>query len=119
MSNSQSYSTSSYTTYSSSSSQSGSGPPQTTSQRYAEQSYTDPASGTTTRRVAQNNNGPAISQTVQVPVGGGRPNITGYGGEDPSRRVEDTPSGGGRITDVDQEYEERMEDEYAKKEGGA
>lgn len=69
--------------------------------------------------MAQNNNDPAISQTVQVPAGGGRPTITGYGGEDSSRRVGDTTSSSGRITDADQEYEERIEDEYAKREGGA
>ena len=50
-----------------------------------------------------------------------------YRTDSSGRRVEDSSSGQAKIEDVtdkeqdakDREYEERMEDEYAKKEGGA
>ncbi|KAL9110620.1 MAG: hypothetical protein Q9227_004797 [Pyrenula ochraceoflavens] len=110
---SQQYSSStSYTSYSSSTQQSGDSAPQVTSQRFAEESYTDPVTGTTTRRAAQTNDEPPVSQTVNMPAGGGRATITGYGGRDEGRRIEDVSQ-----SEKDREYEERIEDEYAKREG--
>ena len=55
---------------------------------------------------------------MNIPAGGGRATITGYGGNGAVGQQ-------GRIVDVseqearDREYEERMEEEYAKRDGGA
>ncbi|KAI1119856.1 hypothetical protein F5Y10DRAFT_259498 [Nemania abortiva] len=101
-SNSQSYS---YSYYSSSTSSNG-GPPQNAA--YAERSYTD-NTGTTTERMHKLPGQQPVYESSERPAG---------------RRVEgaSTASSQNRITDVtdaDKQYEERMEDEYAKREGGA
>ena len=44
-----------------------------------------------------------------MPAGGGNAQVEGIGS---SRRIED-------VTDADKQYEENIEDEYAKREGGA
>lgn len=54
---------------------------------------------------------PTLTERTEIPVQGqGRLGSGGSAGND--RRIED-------VTDKDQEYLERMEDEYAKREGGA
>jgi len=107
-SNNQSSSSTSYssTSYSSSSSTDPSG----TTTRYTESSKTDPR-GTTTHRIAEEPGKQPTMETTYIPSGG---------------RLESTGTGQGRIEDTsddqaarDREYEERMEDEYAKREGGA
>ncbi|KAL9622452.1 MAG: hypothetical protein Q9160_003128 [Pyrenula sp. 1 TL-2023] len=108
---SQSYSKTSYTSYSSSSTSSiDPNSHTTTTQRYAEESYTDPTMGTTTRRAAQTNNEPPVSQTVSVPPGGGRATITGYGGQEATRRIEDVSERDEQAA-RDRDYEEKIEDE--------
>ena len=99
MSNTQSYSSYSSTSYSSSSDGTGN--------RYEESTVSDP-SGTTIHRTSQQSGQPVVSETTRYPSGATAA-LGGTGGE---RQIED-------VTDADREYEERMEDEYAKREGGA
>ncbi|KAI0111228.1 hypothetical protein GGR51DRAFT_70809 [Nemania sp. FL0031] len=101
-SNSQSYS---YSYYSSSSSSNG-GPPQNTT--YAERSYTD-NTGTTTERMHQLPGQQPVYESSERPSGR---RVEGAGGASSQNRITD-------VTDADKQYEERMEDEYAKREGGA
>ena len=105
-----SYSSSSYSSYSGS--QSG---PETRSQRYSEQHTYNDRDGHTYTRTTQQNGGPIYQETSIRPA-----DRTLQGAHEPIQ---------GRITDVsaedeeqakkDREYEEKMEDEYAKREGGA
>lgn len=106
----------SYSTSSSSSSTSNNG--QTTGYRTMQQSSSDPVNGTTVRSATQNLGEPAVQETRHYDAQG-RELLEGAGsagGADTSRRIED-------VTDAqaerDAQYEERMEDEYAKREGGA
>ncbi|KAL8642417.1 MAG: hypothetical protein Q9228_000885 [Teloschistes exilis] len=103
MSNSQSYSTFSSTSYSSYSSASNG-----TGNSYTEATISNP-SGTTVHRTSQEAGQPAVSETTRIPAGGAQ---ALSGGTDSGRRIED-------VTDADREYEEKIEDEYAKREGGA
>lgn len=75
--------------------------------RRSQQIYTEEDGSTTVRNTTQNL-GELPSETVE------RYDNTG-------RRLEDQGSQGRieDVTDADKEYEERMEDEYAKREGGA
>ncbi|KAL8928924.1 MAG: hypothetical protein Q9172_000676 [Xanthocarpia lactea] len=100
MSNTNSYSTFSSSSYSSSSDGSGN--------TYTEATISNP-SGTTVHRTSQEAGHPAVSETTRLPAGD-----TGavQGGTGSERRIED-------VTDADRQYEERIEDEYAKREGGA
>lgn len=83
---------------------------QTTS--HSETTYSDP-SGTKVHRTTREHGQAPREEQYQVDSSG--------------RRVEDSRSNAGRITDVmdeeqkarDAGYEEKMEDEYAKREGGA
>ena len=77
--------------------------------RYEEKSYSDP-SGTTTQRRTQEAGKPSISESSHVPSNN---RVGNTGGE--QRVIED-------VTDQDENdglYEDRIEDEYAKREGGA
>ena len=114
MSNSQSYSysTSSY----SSSSYSGGGPGQSHAQRYTQTSSSDSDRGTTTTCRYEETGKPTIEDTASIPANAGK-RLEGEGAG---------VGGQGRIEDVseredqaqrDREYEERMEEEYAKREG--
>ena len=112
MSNSYSFSSSSYS-YSSSSSSNG----QSTGHRYAEHSQSNP-SGTRVQTASQNLGEPVYTETRQYDPQG-RPQVEGSSTGGGANRIE-----GPRIEDIsDQEaarrYEERIEDEYAKREGGA
>ncbi|KAL9005365.1 MAG: hypothetical protein Q9188_001850 [Gyalolechia gomerana] len=98
-------STTSYSTYTS---QSYSSSSDGTGNSYSEATVSDP-SGTTIHRTSQEAGQPAVSETTRLPARG---TAAVGGGADSGRRIED-------VTDADREYEERMEDEYAKREGGA
>lgn len=97
----QSYSTFSSSSYSSVSDSSGN--------TYSQASHSNP-SGTTIRTTSQEAGQPAVSETTRLPAGA--TSSQQVEGTDGSRRIED-------VTDADRQYEERMADEYAKREGGA
>ncbi|KAF4629301.1 hypothetical protein G7Y89_g8847 [Cudoniella acicularis] len=115
MSSSQSYSYSS-SSYSSSTSTNGG---RRTGQAYQQTSHSN-LQGTTIRTTSQNLGEPAIQETRRYDAGGnliwedGRVLGAGY-----------SSGGAGRIEDISDEraaekrYEENIEDEYAKREGGA
>jgi len=109
MSSRQSYSYAS-ATYSSSSSTDPSG----TTKRYTEEGFSNDRDGTTIRRTQEGTGNPTLEETSYFPPGGGR---IGERGEESTaatsgRKIEE-------VSDAGREYEERMEDEYAKREGGA
>jgi hypothetical protein len=95
----QSYSTFSASSYSSTSDGSGN--------TYTTSTSSNP-SGTTIRTTSQQAGQPAVTSTARYPANGTQ-QVGGLGNE---RRIED-------VTDADREYEDKMEDEYAKREGGA
>ena len=97
----QTYSTFSSSSYSSVSDSSG--------KSYTQASYSNP-SGTTIHTTSLESGQPAVSETTRLPAA--TTSAQQVEGTDGSRRIED-------VTDADEEYEERMEDEYAKREGGA
>ncbi|KAF2843826.1 hypothetical protein M501DRAFT_926073 [Patellaria atrata CBS 101060] len=74
---------------------------------YSEASFTNP-DGTTIRRTSQEPGKPVQQETVRYPANG-TATIEGGAG---TRRIED-------VTDAEKLYEENIEDEYAKREGGA
>jgi len=114
MSNNNQYSSASYSYSSSSYSSFSSTNPTGTTTRFTQSTSTDPR-GTRTHRTAEETGKRPYQETTYTPAAG--------------RRLEaGTASAGtqGRIEDVtddqaemDRQYEERMEDEYAKREGGA
>lgn len=86
--------------------------------RTVRQSYTD-GSGTTVRSATQNAGQPAVQQTRRYDAQG-RELLEGGGnggGGAGQRRIEDVTDE--QQTEKDREYEEKIEDEYAKREGGA
>ncbi|KAL8890701.1 MAG: hypothetical protein Q9205_004746 [Flavoplaca limonia] len=91
------YSTFQSSSYSSSSDSSGN--------QYTEATVSNP-SGTTVHRTSQEAGQPAVSETTRIPAGD---TAAVQGGADSGRRIED-------VTDADRQYEENMEDEYAKRE---
>ena len=98
---SQSYSTFQSSTYSSRSDSSGN--------TYTESTSSNP-SGTTIHRTTQEAGRAPVSETTRLPAGGAA--TQQLNGLDDSKRIED-------VSDTDKAYEEKMEDEYAKREGGA
>ncbi len=96
----QSYSTFSASSYSSTSDGSGN--------TYTTSTSSNP-SGTTIRTTSQQAGQPAVTSTSRYSANGTQQVGGGLGNE---RRIED-------VTDADREYEDKMEDEYAKREGGA
>ncbi|KAI1111592.1 hypothetical protein F5Y14DRAFT_453829 [Nemania sp. NC0429] len=117
-SNSQSYSYSFYSSSSSSSSSSNTrngGAPRTTT--YAERSYTD-NTGTRTERMHQLPGERPVYESEERPSGrrleGGSAGAGAGAGSGASSQNRITD-----VTDAEKQYEERMEDEYAKREGGA
>ncbi|KAI3394971.1 hypothetical protein diail_2029 [Diaporthe ilicicola] len=102
---------------------------QTTNQSYAEERHSNPQ-GTTVRSTTQNSpNEPAVEELRYYDAGGRevpaeRAAHRGLEGSAPaagagSRRIEDVSDQARHQEDVDRLYRERMEDEYAKREGGA
>lgn len=89
---------------------------QTTGHRSVHQSSTDPVNGTTVHTSTQEHGKPAVQETRHYDPQG-RELLEGAGGANAGRRIEDVsdPSQAER----DAQYEERMEEEYAKREGGA
>lgn len=100
----------------------------TTSHSYTEEQRSDPQ-GTTVHSTTQNDpNAPAVQEVRYFDAGGHeipaeRAAHRGLEGapraDDSSRRIEDVSDQDRRESDVDRLYRERMEDEYAKREGGA
>ncbi|KAK7700111.1 hypothetical protein SLS64_011129 [Diaporthe eres] len=119
-----SYSFSSSTTFSSSATRNG----RTTSQAYTEEQHSNPQ-GTTVRSTRQDDPNAAPVQELRYFDAGGheipaeRAAHRGLGGAAPAgdggRRIEDVSDRDNHERDVDRLYCERMEDEYAKREGGA
>jgi hypothetical protein len=121
MSNQQSgsyYASASFTASSSSSytGSSNNGDPQGHSKSITETMTSNDRDGTNIRRTTEETGKPTLQDETYIPPGGRQ---LGGGGRDDG-------GGAGRIQDVtdeqkerDREYEERMEDEYAKREGGA
>lgn len=112
------------TTFSSSQTRNGS----TTSHSYTEEQHSNPQ-GTTVRSTTQNDpNAAPVQETRYFDAGGHeipaeRAAHRGLGGAAPSSgssgRIEDVSDQSQHERDVDRLYRERMEDEYAKREGGA
>lgn len=75
----------------------------------------DDRTGTHAERITQETGQPTLVESTDVPGGsaGGSGGSSGSGG---SRRIEDVSE---EQAARDREYEERMEEEYAKREGGA
>jgi hypothetical protein len=122
MSNQQSgsyYASASFTASSSSyTGSSNNGDPQGHSKSITETMTSNDRDGTNIRRTTEETGKPTLQDETYIPPGGRQ---LGGGGRD-----DGGGGGAGRIQDVtdeqkerDREYEERMEDEYAKREGGA
>ncbi|KAI0378070.1 hypothetical protein F5Y04DRAFT_262862 [Hypomontagnella monticulosa] len=113
--NNYSYSSSSVS-FSSSTTRNG----QTTGSRYAEHTTSDP-SGTTTHTASQNLGEPLRHERRDYDSSGklisSQGRALGNSGVDSNRRIEDVSDEQQR--ENDRLYEERIEDEYAKREGGA
>lgn len=109
--NSSSYTSYSSVSYSSSSNVNGE---QVSGSRHVQTSHTNP-SGTTVSTASQNLGEPVIREQRQFDSQG-REMIGGPQGATASRRIEDVDEEQARR---DREYEERIEEEYAKREGGA
>ena len=84
-----------------------------------QQTTSDPTNGTTVHSSTQNLGEPVVQETRhydpqgrELLEGGG-----GIGSNGGSRRIEDVSDA--KQAERDAEYEERMEEEYAKREGGA
>jgi len=102
---SSSFSTSSYSTSSTDN-------PQGHSKSITETATFNDRDGTNIRRTTEETGKPTLQDETYIPPGG--------------RQLSSSESGAGRIENVsdeqeqrDREYEERIEDEYAKREGGA
>jgi hypothetical protein len=109
MSNNQYYS-SSYSSVSYSSSSTSTEPTGKTT-RFTQSSSTDPR-GTTTHRTAEETGKQPYQETTYTPAGGRLESS----GAVTQGRIEDVTD---EQAERDKEYEERMEDAYAKREGGA
>lgn len=103
-----SYSSSS-TSYSSSTTANG----QTQGTAYREESHSTP-SGTSVRTMQQNAGEPAVQETRHYDPHG-RELLNPANGNNSQARIEDVTE----ESETDKLYRERMEDEYAKREGGA
>lgn len=103
------FSSSSYSYSSSSSNTNG----QTTGQRTTHFSQTGP-DGTTVQRTSQNLGEPEVRETQHFDAQG-RQLVDGSAND--ARRIQDVTDE--EQADRDREYEERIEEEYAKREGGA
>lgn len=85
----------------------------TTGTSHSEQSHTTPA-GTTVHTSSQNMGEAAVQETHHFDPSGKE--IEGGNGASANNRIEDVT---GTQEENDRVYEERMEEEYAKREGGA
>ncbi|KAK3717369.1 hypothetical protein LTR37_005758 [Vermiconidia calcicola] len=106
---------SSYSSYSSVSySSSSSNGEQVSGSKHAQSSLSDP-SGTTVTIASQNLGEAAVQEQRQFDAQG-RELLGGADGAGADRRIEDVSDD---QKEKDRQYEERIEDEYAKREGGA
>ncbi|VUC24175.1 unnamed protein product [Clonostachys rosea] len=78
---------------------------------FSEQTRTNPQ-GTTIRTAYKDNDKPVQYTEDRIPARNAQ--LEGSAGKDTSRRIEDVSQ-----QEADKRYEEAMEDEYAKREGGA
>jgi hypothetical protein len=91
----------------------------TTGHRTSQQTTRDPTNGTTVHTSTQNMGEPAVQETRHYDSQGRELLESGSGVNNGGRnRIEDV-SDGKQQAERDAEYEERMEEEYAKREGGA
>lgn len=111
---SSSFTSSSYSFSSSSSSSNVNGEQTSTGYRTMQQTNTDADGNRTVQSATQNLGQPVVQETRQYDAQG-REMLTGSGGDGARGRIEDVSDS----KDADAQYEERMEDEYAKREGGA
>lgn len=117
-----SYSSSSFVSASSSSGG------QRTGQAYQSTTHSDP-SGTRVQTTSQSFGQPAVQETRKYDANGrqileggktlGQGQGQGQSGGNASRRIEDVTDADENESENDRLYRERMEDEYAKREGGA
>ena len=112
MSNQQSSSYSSYSSVSYSSSSSHNN--EISGSRYSQTTSTDDK-GTTVKTTSQNLGEPVIQEERSYDSHG-RELLSGSEGASENRRIEDVSD---EQKERDREYEERIEEEYAKREGGA
>ncbi|KIX02344.1 uncharacterized protein Z518_08285 [Rhinocladiella mackenziei CBS 650.93] len=120
MSNSNSYSEFSYvaSSYTSSSfSQSSSADPEGTTKRFTETMTSNDRDGTSVRRTHEETGKPTLQDEMYIPPGGRT--IEGTGAAEKGRIEDVSDADAERHRERDREYEERMEEEYAKREGGA
>lgn len=96
---------------------------QTSGQRYASVTHSNP-SGTTVRKGYQNIGEAPVEETRYYDAEGRL--VQSLQGNEERAGIDGRVNGGARIEDVtdeqgqrDREYQEKMEDEYAKREGGA
>ncbi|KAJ9658342.1 hypothetical protein H2198_003772 [Neophaeococcomyces mojaviensis] len=103
-----SYSSTSYTSFSST----NNGQPHT--QSYSENASYNSRDGGHVERISQETGQPTLSERRDIPVQGrvGTRNAAG-------NRIEDVTDKDSEQAKRDKEYEERIEEEYAKREGGA
>lgn len=113
MSNQQSSSFTSYSSVSFSSSSNRDGE-QVSGTRQSKTTYSDD-SGTTVTSSSQNIGEPAVREEKRYDTQG-RELLGGADGSEANRRIEDVSD---EQKERDREYEERIEEEYAKREGGA
>jgi len=99
-------------------SQSSSDHPQGKTKTFHQSMTSNDRDGTTIRRMQQESGKPTVHDESYIPPGGRRVESAPNSGN--GRRIEDvTDQDQQSQADRDRQYEERMEDEYAKREGGA
>ena len=79
--------------------------------RFEERTSSNPT-GTTVQRTTQEAGQPATNETIRYPSGGGAAAAQQVEELNKQGRIED-------VSEADKRYEEAIEDEYAKREGGA
>lgn len=127
MSNSNNYgsfasaSSSTYISSSSSFSSSNNNNPSVSSHRYTETMTSSDRDGTTIRRSEEQNGQPTLHEETYYPPAGGRITNGGQQQQQTQNRIEDVTDSDAAADQAERDrlYEERMEDEYAKREGGA
>ncbi|ETI27511.1 hypothetical protein G647_09702 [Cladophialophora carrionii CBS 160.54] len=107
------YASTSYTSSSSYSSSSGTTDPQGHSKSITETMTSNDRDGTNIRRTTEETGKPTLQDETYIPPGGRQLGGREDGG---ARRIQDVTD---EQAERDREYEERIEDEYAKREGGA
>jgi len=103
------YSASSYS--SASFSQSSSNDPEGTTKRFTETMTSNDRDGTRVYRTQEETGKPTLEDRAHIPAGGERGRIEDVSDQDQDQDQDQA--------ERDRLYEERMEDEYAKREGGA